>query len=281
MHQKTSRIGKEKRMQGTYTHAVITGGSSGIGLAAAGVLVSSGCTVLLVSRDARKLQNASEILSAQGGAERVSTLQLDVTDRTAVQRELAPVCEKQPPDFVMNSAGMTFPGYFSLTDSDVFDQVLSTNLTGCWNVLKTVVPFMERGSSIVNVSSLAGLVGTFGYTAYSASKFALVGLSEALRSELVHRGIRVHVLCPPDTDTPMLEEENRTKPPETRALSGSAGVMSAEAVAAAMFRGMRRGHFMIVPSMQGAMVYLLKRLLPGLVYRAADSIVRKSTVENT
>src|SRR5438477_366286 len=81
-------------------------------------------------------------------------------------------------------------------------------------------------------ASLAGLIGVFGYTDYCASKFAIVGFSEALRSELKPHGIMVSVLCPPDVDTPGFAVENTTKPPETVAISEGAKPMTPDEVAA-------------------------------------------------
>lgn len=77
--------------------------------------------------------------------------------------------------------------------------------------------------------------------------------------------IRVSVLCPPDTDTPGLVAENETKPRETRALSQGARLLSADAVAASLLQGVRRGRFLIIPGLDGKLLYLLKRLWPGAV----------------
>ena len=105
---------------------------------------------------------------------------------------------------------------------------MKINLYGARNAIAALLPHMRnQGGHIVNVSSIAGLIGVFGYTDYCASKFGLIGFSEALRSELDSQGIMVSVLCPPDTDTPGLAEENLTKPPETLAVSESACVMPA------------------------------------------------------
>ena len=126
-------------------------------------------------------------------------------------------------------------------------------------------------------ASLAGLIGVFGYTDYSASKFALVGFSEALRSELKAYNITVSVLCPPDTDTPGLAIENRTKPEETRAIAAAAKVMSPDAVADALIRGMARRTFLIIPGVDGRLSVLAKRLFPGVVERIMDRTVRQVT----
>ena len=82
------------------------------------------------------------------------------------------------------------------------------------------------------------------------------------------------VLCPPDTDTPGFAEENKTKPPETKAVSASASIMKPEAVASALIKGMAKGGFMIIPNADGNFTYIMKRLFPWLVDMVTDSQVK-------
>ncbi len=132
----------------------------------------------------------------------------------------------------------------------------------------------ERGGYIVNVSSICGSIGVFGYADYSAAKFGVIGFSEALRSEVKPHGINVSVLCPPDTDTPGYAEENKTKPPETVAVSGTAGCMKPEQVAGALLKGMGSGQFIIIPGADGQFSVIMKRLFPWLVEMVMDSQIR-------
>jgi short-subunit dehydrogenase len=133
----------------------------------------------------------------------------------------------------------------------------------------------EKGGYIVNTSSMCGFVGVFGYADYCAAKFGIVGLSEVLRSELRWHNIAVSVLCPPDTDTPGFAEENRTKPPETVAVSGAGSLMKPEEVAKALLAGMARKEFMIIPNLNGKFTWWMKRLLPGLVDAIMDADIKK------
>jgi len=261
-----------------YKQAFITGGSSGIGYAIAGYLVQRGTAVTIASRDRDKLLGAQQKLKEKAAdGKSVEILQLDISDRPAVEGKLRElVSAGNTPDLLVNCAGMAYPDYFESFDSAVFDRTLSVNLTGTWNVLRTIVPHMQAGSQVVNVASVSGLVGTFGYTAYSASKFGIIGLSEVLRNELSLRGIRVSVLCPPDTDTPQLEQENLTKPYETRVISGNAGILKPEQVAEALFSGLRRKRFLIIPGFMAKLTCVLKRLFPGLVYFIIDSDAKKA-----
>jgi len=257
----------------------IVGGSSGIGLAAARLLFEHGADLTIFSRDKQKLARAVKAISAQRASteQTVSWMQLDVADRSAVERVLdTSVMRHGIPDILINCAGRAYPHYFEDISFDQFDETMQINFYGMWHTTKKLVPAMkERGGYIVNVSSIAGLVGVYGLTDYSASKFAIMGFSEALRSELKPFGIMVSVLCPPDTDTPALEVENRTKPKETRAISENAGLMQPEDVAKALVKGMQKKNPVIIPGLEGKMTCLAKRWVPILVERMIDRTVRR------
>jgi 3-dehydrosphinganine reductase len=146
---------------------------------------------------------------------------------------------------------------------------------GNWDTVKALLPELKkRDGYIVNVSSAAGFVGIFGYTDYCASKFGLFGFTEALRSELKPHKVGVSILCPPDTDTPGFEVENRNKPPETQAISEGGGLLQPEEVARALIKGMRKGKFFIGPG-SAKWFYLLKRYLPFVGDMVMDSEIRK------
>jgi short-subunit dehydrogenase len=254
----------------------ITGGSSGIGYAIAAELCAAGTKVVLIARREQQLNAAAERLRQRFPGSEVFTLTADVADREAIHGALERAfAHHGVPDLLVNCAGTAYVDYFEQVPDEMLDFSLQVNTVGAWNVLKKAVPMLESGSQIVNVASVSGFIGSFGYTAYSAGKFALVGLSEALRNELAGRGIGVSVLCPPDTDTPQLAEEDRTKPPETRAVNGNVKLLQPEMVARVLFRGLRKGRFMIVPGLHARLAYWAKRLFPGLVFAVADRTVKK------
>lgn len=258
----------------------ISGGSSGIGLAAARLFSSLGANVFIFARTVATLEQAAREIGALriSPAQRISWLSIDVTDHASVVSALnRTVSGFGTPHIVITSAGIAYPDYFERIPYEMFDTSVKTNLYGIWNVLSALVPAMKiSGGHIVNVSSIAGLMGVFGYTAYSATKFAIIGMSESLRSEMKPYGIKVSVLCPPDTDTPGLARENLTKPPETKALGESAGLMSPEDVARSMLRGMEKGRFLILPGMEGPFIHAAKRLIPGLVNVFMDRIIARA-----
>lgn len=248
----------------------ITGGSSGIGLAAAEQMAGAGAHILIFARDEERLQKAAARiqLKARNAGQRVDWRTLDVTDHQAVAHVVKQAALAfGPPDVLLNSAGRAIPDYFENIGAEAFEQTLKLNVCGTRNMIAAALPhFPESGGYIVNVASVAGLMGVFGYTDYCASKFAIVGFSEALRTELVGRRIQVSVLCPPDTDTPGLAAENRTKPPETRAIAQTARMLTADRVALSLVQGMKRKTFLIIPGWDARLSVWAKRLAPGLVY---------------
>ncbi|MDP8225358.1 MAG: SDR family oxidoreductase [Candidatus Lernaella stagnicola] len=251
--------------------AFITGGSSGIGLAVAQRMNARGATVVLFARRREALATALDSLDQP---DRGAMFEMDVADRPQVEAVLAEaVAEHGAPDILVNSAGVSYPGYFEQLEYDEFDRTVRINLYGTWNTCHVLVPAMKaKGGHIVNVASVAGLLGVFGYSAYAASKFGVVGLSESLRAEMRRFGIRVSVLCPPDTDTPMLAAENRRKPPETEAIAGAAKVLTTDRVVDDLLRGMRKNQFLIVPGFDGKFTALAKRFSPTLVAWVTDRL---------
>ena len=263
----------------TDKNVYITGGSSGIGLSTANLLAASGANVLIFARTKERLE------AAVGGIERhrasttqrISSMQLDVSDNKKVRAVMAEAVKQfGPPDLLINCAGRAYPHYFEDISYEQFDETMKTNLYGIWNTTAALVPVMkQRGGHIVNVSSMAGFVGVFGYTDYSASKFGIIGFSEALRSELRGHGIAVSVLCPPDTDTPGFATENTTKPEETREISKSAKVLPADEVARQLIKGIKKDTFIIIPGFDGKLTWRIKRLFPWLVDFVMNSQIRK------
>lgn len=258
----------------------ITGGSSGIGLAAAKAFSSLGAHVIIFARSQQRLKTALDEIDLLkfSSDQRFSCMSLDVSDHNEVHTKMSrTVQEFGRPDILINSAGIAYPNYFEKISYEKFAQTIHINLFGTWNTCACLVPHMKSaGGHIVNISSIAGFIGVFGYTAYSASKFAVTGFSQSLRSELKPYNIAVSVLCPPDTDTPQLAEENRTKPAETKAIAGNAGIMSPDAVAKALISGMRKHQFMIIPGIEGGFIYRAQRFFPGLVSSIMDFQIKRS-----
>jgi len=142
--------------------------------------------------------------------------------------------------------------------------------------VKAALPAMQPNSHIVLVSSGAGLIGVYGYSAYSLSKFAVRGLAESLRGELKGLGVGISIIYPPDTDTPQLAEENKTKPPATKLITATAKVWSAEAVAKEIVKGIEKKPFAIAPGLELTILNKFHSLIaPGLNYYF-DRLIAKS-----
>lgn len=250
-------------------HCLITGGSSGIGLACARLYAARGYRLSLIARRPEPLQVACAELAAlsEGPGPRVRGFAADVADRaqleTALQEALTAF---GPPDVVLTSAGMVQPGHFADLSVEVHEQAMAVNYLGTVYAVKAVLPHMQgRGGQIAMISSGAGLIGLFGYTAYSPSKFALRGFAEALRAEQRHGRIRISIAYPPDTDTPQLAQENLRKPAETRMMTQSAGVWSAPDVARAIVKGIDQGRFSITPGLEISLLHRLGSMLNPLL----------------
>jgi 3-dehydrosphinganine reductase len=261
--------------------ALVTGGSSGIGKAIACGLAKRGMHVWLVAQRKELLDLARLEVETfrQSESQRIDTVSADVSDLDQVRMAVKKIAEKSGhPDLLVNSAGVAHPGYVQELDLNIFSWMMEINYFGTVYITKEILPAMlERGSGyIVNISSMAGFLGTFGYTAYGASKFAVRGFSDALRAEMKLRGIGVSVIFPSDTETAQLEYETRFKPLETKALAGNTKVMSADEVAHETIKGIERGKYIILPGLETKVIYRLNGILGGGVPFIMDQIIAKA-----
>jgi 3-dehydrosphinganine reductase len=253
---------------GRPAHAIISGGSSGIGLALGRRLAVAGWNLTILARGADRLAEARAALAA-GGAE-VMAESVDVADRDAVGRAVhASIARLGPPKLLVASAGMVVPGRFDELPLEAYHKTMEVNYFGTLNLVRAALPAMraQRGGRIVMISSGAALLGIYGYTAYAPSKFAVRGLAEALRSELAPDGTAVSVVYPPDTDTPQFREEVRLRPEATSRVAGSGGLRSADQVAGAIMRGIRRDRFVIAPGMEMSALAVLHSVIGPMLHR--------------
>lgn len=251
--------------------AYVIGGSEGIGKSVAKQLAQEGASVVIFSRSREKLMSAlKEIESVSQKALRAQLkfVELDIRDYEQVrERFRTTVQDVGTPDYLINCAGYARPGY--LEDIDIKDirNMIDLNYLGTVHIAKAMLPYLvKKGAGhIVTTSSIAGFIGLFGYTGYCGSKFAVIGFSEALKRELAPQGINVSVLCPPNTRTPGLDNENKFKPAEVLATEEKVKVVDPDFVASALLSGMLRKKFMIVPTFDGSLAHKLNRYLPGVL----------------
>lgn len=232
-------------------HAIITGGSSGIGLALATGLRRLDCSISIIARNITRLEAARNLLSSMPGRGDVSVFSADVGDETGLAVAIrAAIMAHGSPEWAIACAGIVAPAPF--LDSSVEDHLaqLRTNYLGSMLFAHYVLPTMTSGSKLVFVGSGAALAGIYGYSGYGASKFALRGLAEVLRVELHERGISVTLACPPDTDTPGFTEELKTRPEITSLISEGGGIWKPDVIADKILTGAEARRFVVAPGWQ-------------------------------
>jgi 3-dehydrosphinganine reductase len=255
----------------------ITGGSSGIGLAVARELSGRGAHIAIFARNPENLETARRDIeqSRRSAAQRISCLQMDVTDDRDVQDKMsAAVSRFGIPDLLITSAGAGHADNFENISHDAFDALMKVNVYGTRSVVAALVPEMKKkpGGRIVILSSAAGLMGVFGYTSYSTTKFALVGFADCLRTELKPHGIAVTLVCPPEVNTPFLSNESAL-PLEGRVLKDIAGTLQVEPVARTIVRGIERNRYLVIPGWWTRYLYFNHRLTNGWGTRLVTDLV--------
>jgi 3-dehydrosphinganine reductase len=261
--------------------ALITGGSSGIGRACALALAQRGAHVFILARRGPQLEKTVLELRAlvRSPEQNIDGFRADVRHYSALKKIGRQLARRgRTVDLLINAAGYAAPGYFEKLPIHQFHRQMETNYYGAVHAARAVLPGMlARGAgSIVNVSSIAGFLGVIGYSAYAAAKFAVKGWSDVLRQELAPRGVRIHVVCPPDVDTPGFQREARGKPYETAQLSETAKLMTAGAVAARILEGVERGRYLILPNFEARWMHWLQRVAPETSYRIIMTLIRRA-----
>jgi 3-dehydrosphinganine reductase len=268
------------------THALITGGSSGIGLSIAEELVNRKCQyVTLLARNEKKLQAAKDKLEAHATSIQSPTVVLirsvDVSDADKISALAQQLCSSDGNDnssgdgnnnnnndkndipsvtMLFNVAGTSTAASMVDTDYIEFHRLMNINYLGSAYTTKAFLPYMKspnrKPRAIIFTSSQAGQLGIYGFTAYSASKYALRGLAESLHMEVAQDNISVQMAFPPDTDTPGFEIEQIDKPEQTRLISETSGLFQPESVAKSIVSSAlkRRPPFMIYFGLEGWML---------------------------
>jgi len=193
--------------------AVVTGGSSGIGLAIATELVREKVKVVICARDETILINAAQGLKKIGGE--ILAVPTDVSLANQVEKLVSRVKKAFGRiDLLVNNAGVGKLKTIADSSEAEWDEVHSINLKGAFLCTKGVLPMMkhQRSGYIINISSLAGKMGFGGAAAYSSSKFGMVGLTESLLEEAIEYNIKATVICPGYVATPMVK--GASVPPE-------------------------------------------------------------------
>jgi 3-oxoacyl-[acyl-carrier protein] reductase len=196
--------------------AIVTGGSRGIGRAIVKELAARGANVAFSFTKSKEL--ADELVAEiEASGRRALAFQTDVTDTAGAEQMVRSVKnELGSVDYLVNNAGITRDRLIMMMSEEDWDAVLDTNLKGVFNVTKPAVAIMvrQRRGSVLNISSISGVVGMAGQTNYSASKAGLIGFTKALAKEIGKRNITVNALALGLIETDMtgaLNEEYKKK----------------------------------------------------------------------
>lgn len=203
-------------------------------------------------------------------SQRITVHSADLVNAAAMEAAFASIAAAHGGaiDVLVNSAGTECARRFEDTTAEDFEWILKVNVVGTRNAVAGALKYLPGGPSrsssaasgqgrIVLISSQAGQTGVYGYTAYSASKFALNGFAQSLQMEVATRGIVVSLVFPPDTDTPMLARENQEKPRITRMLTESTSTVKPEVVASGIMSGIASGAPIIPVGFDGWMLSTL------------------------
>jgi NAD(P)-dependent dehydrogenase (short-subunit alcohol dehydrogenase family) len=263
--------------------ALVTGAGSGIGRALAGALVARGSTVVVADVNAAAAEQTAAALGP-----RALPAQVDVRDRDAV-RELVERTDREHDglDLMVNNAGTGVGGAISTLTADHWRAQLEVNLYGVIHGIEAAYPLMRaRGAGqICSTGSLSGLIPAPSLGPYTTSKFAVVGLSLALRAEAAAYGVRVSVLCPGFVETPLLDNGEMAEAPTgvrsirplIRAAHGR--TVSAELVATECLAGLRRDVPVIVTPLSARLAWRGYRFAPALGDRLAARTARTVLAE--
>ena len=256
---------------------VITGGSSGLGLELARHLAKEGARLTLIARDRDRLERAAQELRAQPGGATVRIESLDIRDEAAVQACMQRIADADGRiDMLINSAGILREGRIESLPLKDFREVMEINFFGLLIATRAALPYLKASHGrLVNIASVAGLTGVFGYTPYCSSKHALVGLTESLRYELAPMGITVHLVCPGEFDSPMTDELDASRTPENRAHTQTIPKASVESIAEATLAGIRSDRFLIVPGRMTRTVAFALRHFPALTRALGDRTISR------
>lgn len=259
--------------------AVVTGGSSGIGFCTARELILKGCNVVILARRIELLESSQKKLQSHciHPHQRVIYYQVDLADYLATTRVFELIEEEMGvPDILVNSAGISRPGLFEEMDISHFYNAMNINFLGTLHPIKAIVPGMIKRNSghITLISSIAGFVGVYGYSAYSPSKYAIVGLADVLRTELKSHGIQISLVYPPDTNTPQFIGEEPYKPALTKALSeGNAKMLEPDIVARYIVNAIEKRKYLVIPPGETRVLYAMVSLLGLWRYPIMDMFI--------
>ncbi|MGI9295791.1 MAG: SDR family NAD(P)-dependent oxidoreductase [Pseudomonadales bacterium] len=259
-------------------HAIISGGASGIGLAIAKALLADGANLTILDLNIPDAKQQELGAQKKAANQEILSVEVNIADAPSVRSAVQAGVEKfGAPDFALNCAGINLTGNFAHINDDDFARVINVNLLGSRNFAHAVLPHMQAGAQFALLASLGGILANYAYSAYSSSKFGVMGLANVLRTEYAAVGIGVSAICPPEVPTPMVAEEHKSMHPAQRALKDSGGVVDlVDLVPYVLDHALLKKNFLIIPGTQAKLMYWVSRLLPLRWFNAyVDRVVRQ------
>ena len=248
--------------------AIVTGAGSGIGRALGEALSRRGARVILADVNQRSVEDAAELFSKAG--HHAEAVQLDVSLFEAARELVEQIATKYGRlDYIFNNAGIAVGGEVRDCSIDDWRNVLNVNLFGVVNGVAAAFPLMvEQGyGHIINTASIEGLIPFPGSVSYVASKYGVVGLSNALRIEGVDLGVKVSVVCPGYIKTPIFHTSKMIKIDRQKMLEylPERFGITPEKCALVILRGVERNKPIIVVTALAKILWLLHRINPGWI----------------
>ena len=258
-------------------NVLITGASSGIGEATARALAARGARLILVARRSNELERVQASLRKTGNTQQIEIVSADITrdsDRKRVRKTVERLGELH---VLINNAGITAHGRYDESVPAVLRKTFELNFFAATELTGELLPIIKRSSGdkmIVYVSTPSGLYGIPGRFAYSSSKAAGHAWMESIRFELEQDHIQTLIFCPGYTRTALrtsgLDEKGQIISEEQ-----ARGAASPEHIASLLCRGMERNRRLVLTNLNGRVIYLLRTLAPGLLFRLISKKLKK------
>ena len=242
---------------------IITGATSGIGLACAEVFGKAGARIVFTGRDRERMEKVKARLSTLG-IEHMGYL-MDVSDEPENQRLMEETLARYGRiDTLINNAGISMRALFDESDLDIFRKVMDINFYGTVYATKYALPhILKSKGSIIGISSINGHRGTPARTAYTASKYAMEGFFEALRTEVMKKGVHVMVVSPGFTGTNIRNVAlNKDGISQGESPRDEGKMMTPDAVARKILRGLKKKKRDMILTTQGKLVVFLNKWFP-------------------
>ncbi|MBR9860310.1 SDR family oxidoreductase [bacterium] len=248
-------------------HIIITGASSGIGRALSTEFVQLGAKVSICARREKKLKETAALSS---NPDAVFTFEADVSDEQQCKAFIEQSIDHHGPvDVLINNAGMSMRALFEETEPHVLKQIMDINFWGAVYCTRYALPsILKSKGSIVAISSVSGIKGLPGRTAYSASKFALHGFFESLRMEYHKSNLQIMIACPGWTNTNIRKHAFKADGnAQNHSPRNEQAMDSAESVSKAIIQGIRDKKHILFTSGLGKTLYWMNKFFPKYVER--------------